>query len=287
MSILIKFILQLALVAAYTFLSITEDERLLEVESSDVLSASLDFLLFIIIMDLVITATKFFYRKRTGLKFPEKDSAIFGIENLAKLLIGLAVVISVFAAFGIDFKSLLTSISIVAAALAIIAKDFINDYLIGIYLSFTKDFQIGDYVKIGDSKGTIVEIGMQKVRFQNDDDDVVLIPHSTIYTNEIINYTRRDIRKASIGFQLAVDRVGNLEAFESELIESLKGFEQYIEPDSYKLSVITIAKDSIDLKFQYRIIKIDYSIQRRIRRKTIREVFNHISRINAPIPSKY
>lgn len=241
------------------------------------LEALFNFTVFWLMVDISLKVFRFFYEKGRKMSENFTDNVIFGITNIARLLIGIGFIISVFGAFGVNVQTLLTSISIFAAAIAIITKDFIFDFLIGLYFSFSKDFEIGDYVKIGETKGRIIEISMQKIRFQNDDDDVVIMPNSKIYTSEIINYTKRDIRLTSIDFQLSIDVISNIQQFEDELIKVLGEFEDYIESASYNLRVIDMKKDSIDFKFQYTIKSLDTEMQRKIRKQTIRAVFNYIS----------
>ena len=236
-----------------------------------------NFIAFWLIVDISLKIFKFLYLKGRKIFKGQRNNVIYGITNISKLVIGLGFIISIFNAFGIDIQTLLTSISIFAAAIAIITKDFIFDFLIGLYLSFSKDFEIGDYVKIGIIKGHIIEINMQKVRFQNDDDDVVIIPNSKIYMNEIINYTKRDIRLTSIDFQMDINVVESIELLEEELIKILGEFQELIEAQSYNLKVIEMKKDYIDFKFQYKIKALDSEMQRKIRKQTIRAVFSYIS----------
>src|SRR5690606_5985513 len=160
---------------------------------------------------------------------------------------------------------------------AILTKEYIVDFLSGIYLSFSNTFEINDYVKLDHQKGKIVEISMLKVKLRNDDDDIVIIPNSKVHYNEIINYTKRDVRLMSIDFQIALKHIDNIENLEREIILALENFSEYIEPHSFNLKVIEMKMDHLDLKFQYTLKGVDMDLQRQIRKKTIREVFNFIS----------
>ena len=149
------------------------------------------FIVFVIVVDLLRRLVSYIYAKRKNLSFSQKNNFQFGVNNIAKFIIGLGLIIALFGMFGIDIGALLTSLSIVAAAIAIITKEYINDFLIGLYFSFSKDIEINDYVKIGDHKGRVSEIQMLKIKILNDDDDMVIIPNSKVYNSEIINYTKK------------------------------------------------------------------------------------------------
>jgi len=247
------------------------------IHSSDVINSIFRFSFFLVLIDFLRRIVTFSYRKRKKLSPYHVDNFQFGINNIAKLLIGFGLIVTIFAMFGIDFMSLLTSLSIVAAAIAITTKEYIDDFLVGLYFSFSSDFEINDYVKIEDHKGKIVEIGMLKIKLLNDDEDIVIIPNSKLYSNEIINYTKKDIRSMSIDFQIDINHVRNIETLESELKTALAEMNDYIEPHSYNLKIKEMKKDALDLKFQYTIKKIDMDKLKKIRSMTVRQVFNHIS----------
>jgi MscS family membrane protein len=201
----------------------------------------------------------------------------FGIENIARLTVGLGFIAMLISLFGVNPLELITSLTIVAAAFAILTKEYIADFLSGIYLSFSNTFEVNDYVKIDNQKGKIVEISMLKVRILNDDYDVVIIPNTKVHYNEIINYTKKDVRLMTVDFQIALKHIDSIEQLEQGIITSLESFSEYIEPKSYNLKVVEMKTDSLDVKFQYKLNLIDMELQRNIRKKTIREVFNFIS----------
>jgi small-conductance mechanosensitive channel len=235
------------------------------------------FLLFGIFIDLLRRIIIYVYGKNKNLDSNTKKNFQFGINNIAKFLLGIGFIISAFAFFGIDFKSLVTSLSIVAAALAIITKDYITDFIIGLYFSFSRIIEINDYVKIVDTRGNISEISMLKIKLINDDGILVIIPNSKVYNSEIINYTKGNIRSLSIDFQIDIKAIKNLELFEKELISSLDTFKEYLEPNSFQLKIEEMTKDSINIKFQYTLKALDQEVQKKIRKKTVRQVFNYIS----------
>ncbi|MBU0558207.1 MAG: mechanosensitive ion channel family protein [Bacteroidetes bacterium] len=201
----------------------------------------------------------------------------FGIENIANFTIGVGLLVMVLSVFGVNPTELITSLTIVTATIVILTKEYIVDFLSGIYLSFSNTFEINDYVKIDNQKGKIVEISMLKVKILNDDDDIVSISNSKVYYNEIINYTKRDVRLMTVEFQIALKYLNTIEQLEQEIIASLGSFSEYIEPKSYNLKVVEMKMEYLELKFQYTLKHVDMDLHRKIRKKTMREIFNFIS----------
>jgi len=241
------------------------------------LQSVLAFVIFYIAVNFFSNAAKYFYSKKNNIPVNKKNNVHFGIENIANFTVGAGLFIMFLSIFGINPSELITSLTIVAAAFAILTKEYIVDFLSGVYLSFSNTFEINDFVKIDNQKGKIVEIGMMKVKILNDDDDIFIIPNSKVYYSEIINYTKRDVRLMTIDFQIALKYIDSIEQLEKEIISSLKSFSTYIEPKSYNLKVVEMKMDYLEVKFQYTLILVDMDLQRKIRKKTIREVFNFIS----------
>lgn len=246
-------------------------------ESHPMLYALLTFVIFYLFIKLLSTLIIAYYAKRNKIPFHKKDNVHFGIENIANILIAFGFIGFVLRLFGVDPFEIITSATIVAAAIALVTRDYIADFISGLYLSFSNTFGIGDYVKLDNHKGRIIEIGMLKIKILNDDDDLVIMPNFKVYFNEIINYTRRDARIMSIDFQVSLKNMISIEELEKDLIHTLDSFREYIMSKSYNLKVVDMKADYLEIKFQYKLKNIDPLLQREIRKKTMREVFNYIS----------
>lgn len=272
-SILLKVLVLAAAVFCRYFLPYTPSSP----TERNVIYTSLRLVMVLMVLNLVYDVLRGIYRSRNRLGDMIHDGFLLGLRNLFILFSSLVVGATLFGFFGIDFKTLFTTLSIVAAAIAIVTKEFLNDILIGIFLGFSKNFEIGDYVKIDDEKGKIVEIGLLKLKLLNDDDDLMLIPNSKVYSSEVTNFTKRDISILSIDFQIAIAKITSIDDLENELIHSLDSFAEYIHEESFLLKIVEVKKDYLDLKFQYRLKNLDRELQRQIRRKTVRQVLSYVT----------
>ncbi len=271
-SITVKIILLSILIAALSI----DSAILVYIQKNNVLNSIIQFVLFFLLTKIITTSIYFLYTKRQKIEFSKKDNFYYGINNIANVLIGIGFVISLFDSFGIELKTLLTSLSIIAAAIAVITKDYISDFLVGIYFSFSRNIEIDDYVKIGNHKGRIIEIEMLKIKLLNDNEDLVILPNGMVYSSEIINYTKSMINAMSIDFQLGIKIIEEIETLEYELQGELKEFQDFIELNSFQLKIIDLKKDFIDFKFLYKLKSLDVELQKKIRKKTIRKIYNYV-----------
>ncbi len=240
------------------------------------LAILIQFLLFAFAANVAVMALSWLYRRRKGMKSRQIDNVVLGLENIYYILLTVAAILTLFSLMGIAPQELLTSLSIAAAAIAIISKDFITDVISGIIISFSREISIDDYVKIGEHKGKVIDLTINKVALLNEDDDVIFIPNTKFYASEVVNYTKREIRKVNIEFEVNINSFTTIEELETDLIRTLGDFKEHIVPNSFHLKIVDLRKDSLDLKFQYVVDRRDRDLEREIRKKTVRQVLNFV-----------
>lgn len=279
--IVFRYLIRLFVLGGLLYLrSILERHKGFLDDTYPILYSIISFLLFFIIVNIATAILIMAYRLRKNLPYKFSDNVINGINNLYYLIVAFGIAMMILGVFGIDFKSLITSLSIVAAALAIISKEYVSSIISGFFISFSHEISIDDYVQISGQKGTVLDISLAKIILLNEDDDIIFIPNDKVYLGEIINYTKREIRKVSIDFELNLDYFTSMEELEDNLADSLVDFYSYIEEDSFNVKIVEVKHNYLYLKFQYTLKEINRDIEKLIRRRTIRQIVNTIKKDN-------
>ena len=151
------------------------------------ISILITFFIFLLSLRVIVRLLSWWYRRRKNMPPDKNDNVIYGLSNLYFLLVVMVSILTVLSLMGIDYRELFTSLSIVAAAIAIISKDFITEIISGLVISFSRKLNTDDYVKIGENKGKIIDIDLYKTMLLNEDDDVIILPNSKVFSSEIIN----------------------------------------------------------------------------------------------------
>lgn len=237
----------------------------------------LRFVIFLFSVSLMVRLLAMIYRHRKHLPYNKKDNVTLGLSNISIMIIAVYGLISGFEIIGLKPGQIFTSLSIVAAAFAILSKDFFADIISGIVISFSKEISIDDYVKVGEYRGKIIDINIAKIALLNEDDDIVFMPNSTVFTSDIINYTKKQIKKTSIDFEVPTSNITTIEDLEEQLMVSLSEYHHLIEPNSYNIRVVHIKKDFLVLKFQYSLIQFSREMERQIKRKAVRYIVRNIN----------
>lgn len=230
---------------------------------------------FLIFLDFVQFGTTAWYRRRH--KITRDDNFIIGVGQIYLLLVVIGLIVGILSLFRIDVRQLFTSLSIVFAGIAILTKDYISNMINGMIITFSGQLSIGDNVRIGLQRGKIMDITLQNIHLLNDDDDMIYIPNSLLLTSEVVNYTKREVKRSSIEFEIDLRHLKNVEELERTLIEALSQFKGLIKPESHYLRVAEVKKDCVAMKFQYILQEPNKELERQIRRRTTRRLVEVIS----------
>lgn len=215
------------------------------------------------------------YRRRNKKNNRVRGNYILGINQIAALLNAVFIVLGLMLAFGIDPAKFLTSITIVAMAIALLFRDYITNMISGLLIMFSDQFTIGDTVKIGEHQGKIMDITLANIMVKNDDDDVVLIPNNTAFTANIINQSLQNSKKLTVDFELPLVDSYDQSALEKSLGDILQRYEEHVVSGSPQLRVVGVGKDYVHYKFQFSTVKKDISLRRKIRNELYSAVINH------------
>ncbi|MGC9046838.1 MAG: mechanosensitive ion channel family protein [Minisyncoccia bacterium] len=103
------------------------------------------------------------------------SDVIFYLVFLGSIIVGFKVV-------GVDVNAILAGLGLGSFILGLALKDIISSFVNGIFILSTKTFQIGDFVQIGDKKGTVKSINLRYTVLIDDSNNktIILIPNSLV-----------------------------------------------------------------------------------------------------------
>jgi len=127
------------------------------------------------------------------------------LRDLAKLLLLLAAVLCVMKfVYGKELGALIAASGVAAIVLGFALQSLLGDVVAGVALNLEKPFDIGDWVRVDDTDGEVVEINWRATRLRTRDDNFLIIPNGTITKQNIVNFhypTRLHALKCSVGIE--------------------------------------------------------------------------------------
>jgi MscS family membrane protein len=271
---IIKIIISIGIVLAFLYLR-NNDQIFQGFSNAKVIKTVLSLLIVLIairtVIEIIIVTSNIDNRPNKNYM---KDNLLIGMKNLYTIITVVAVFLGILSLMGLEIREVFTTLSIVAAAIAIVTKEFLAEIIIGIINGFSSKIEIDDVVQYNGLKGKILEIGLQKITLLTEDDHVIYVPNTKFYNADLINYTKREERKLSVDFQMDTKKVESFDDLEKKLSLAISPFEKYIVPNSCFLKVEKVTKDAVDFSFHYMLKEMKRDIPKQIKRILLRSVTN-------------
>jgi small-conductance mechanosensitive channel len=105
--------------------------------------------------------------------------------------------------FGIKLPALLGAAGIFGIALGFASQTSVSNIISGLFLIGEKPFEVGDIIKIADTKGTVLSIDLLSIKLRTFDNQFIRIPNENIIKTGVVNITRFPIRRMDIRLGVA------------------------------------------------------------------------------------
>ena len=166
-------------------------------------------------------------------------------------IIGILFVLKI--GFKVDIGALLTGLSIIGAALALAAKESIENLIASFIIFFDKPFYTGDTVKVNNLTGTIGKIehiGLRSTRIRTTDQTLVTVPNKQMVDSVVDNWSMRTSRRSEI--KIEFDNANNTALIEHFIAET-KTYLQKKNPTINKFTVFLtdFSKSSTTVTIEY------------------------------------
>lgn len=192
----------------------------------------------------------FFYSKKNKGKTPIHSNFVIGINQLSTILNVTFMVIAVFVLLGIDIKEFLTSITLIAMAIALIFREYITNMISGLIIMFSDKYEVSNYIKIGEHNGRIEDIGLQNIRIITEDGDSVMIPNNTFFISSVTNKSIDNRGRYNIEFQIPFNsEMNQIKLLEDTTVQFFKTYSD-IQLQNLKLSLSKVTFEY----YQYKLI---------------------------------
>ncbi len=212
-----------------------------------------------------------FYSRRNASQ-KVRGNFVLGINRVAAILNVVFFVIAIMIAFGINPKEFITSMTIVAMAIAVIFREYIANMISGLIIMFSDQFSIGDHIKLGDHSGKIRDITFSNIVILDDEEEIVLIPNNLVFTTVTVNKSAQISNRLSVWFELPVAEKIDTALLKQQLEPRLRALPDLMPDGTIVVKVATLGKDFV--RYKVELNAVDGSNQRRKRIES--EVLNAV-----------
>ncbi|MEM8678595.1 MAG: mechanosensitive ion channel family protein [Planctomycetota bacterium] len=125
------------------------------------------------------------------------------LGRLITYTVMIMVVLGVLGGYGIDVTSFAAILAAGGFAIGLALQGSLANFAAGIMLLVFRPFKIGDYVRVGDSKGTVYELDLFTTRLDTPDNRRLIVPNGEVFGKVIENYSHNPTRRVDVSVGVA------------------------------------------------------------------------------------
>ena len=91
--------------------------------------------------------------------------------------------------WGVDLSAALTALGVTSLVVSFALQDTLSGLASGLLLLSDQPFQTGDWIRVGDIEGEVVDINWRTSRIRNRNGDMVVVPNSELAASSLVNFT--------------------------------------------------------------------------------------------------
>lgn len=219
------------------------------------------------------------FRFRKSMDDKKKKTIMTVFINIIKFFIIVIAIVSILDVYGIDTKSILASLGVFTAVLALALQDILKDFVAGMTIILEGQYRIGDTITIGSFKGEVINLTLKTTRVKAYTGEIKIFANRNI--SEVINHTLDNslaIVDVGVAYEENLNKVdeilNNLCKKLTEELENIKGNVELLGVNELASSAVV-----------YRItVPVTANKQFEIQRKILKEVKLELDKNNISIP---
>ncbi|HEY4062630.1 MAG TPA: mechanosensitive ion channel domain-containing protein [Puia sp.] len=189
-------------------------------------------------------------RKKARIGGGHRDSQIIVfMRDFFKVIIGIIGILLILdSAFKVNVSSILASLGLAGAAVALAAKESIENLIASFVIFFDKPFTAGDVLKVNNISGTVEKIGLRSTRIRTDQKTYVTVPNKQMVDSIVDNLTLRTQRKGELRLELSLSTPAGL------LDKLIGGIKKILQKDRVENSSVFLN----DISGTAFLVNVDY-----------------------------
>jgi small-conductance mechanosensitive channel len=228
------------------------------------------------ILDLVMNV---FYDKAQGTETKVDDVLIPMVHKVFRFILYFVGFSFVASNMGVNVTSIIAGLGIGGVALALAAKDTVENIFGSITLLFDRPFEVGDWVVINNVEGTVESIGLRSTRVRTFYCSLVNVPNANLIRANVDNFGRRSYRRIKTVLSITYDTPPEkIEAF-CEGIREVIRHHPTTRKDYYHVYLNQFNSSSLDILLYCFLDVNDWAIELRERQRLFLDIIRLANRL--------
>jgi MscS family membrane protein len=227
-----------------------------------------------LLWDFVTVWTQRLRRRMTSLEERGTLSLTLLLHRVLKLGIAVTALLSIFYLAGLNLSAALAGLGIGGIAVALAAQKTIENLFGGISILTDRVIRVGDLCRVGETIGTVEDIGLRSTRIRTDERGLISVPNGSLATANVENLSARDKMRVfcRIGLRYETSRE-QLERVLTQISTMLRNHPR-VETSSAWIRLAKLADSALQLEMQAYILTRDYDDYTSVRENLLLRVMD-------------
>ncbi|MBO9473017.1 mechanosensitive ion channel [Shimia sp. R10_1] len=215
-------------------------------------------------------------------KTPEIDQTLGNFAaSIVRWVILLMVLVAILGIFGIEATSLVAMLGAATLAIGLAMQGTLSDLAAGFMLILFRPYKIGQYVDVGGTAGTVVDLNLFVTEMVTPDNVQIIIPNGQAWGSIITNFSAHDTRRVDVVF--GIDYGDDAEKAKKIIIDTAYADERVLRDPEGWARVTNLGDSSVDITMRVWCKAEDYWELKFALTQAIKEAFDKDG-ISIPYP---
>lgn len=190
------------------------------------------------------------------------------LENIVAYVVMFVMLIAILGVFDINASGLLAGAGVIGLAVGFGAQSLVKDVITGLFILLEDQFSVGDYVRIGQFEGAVLEIGLRTTKMKSWTGEIHILPNGSI--TQVTNFSISNsvaFVDVSISYESDINRAEQV--IEKLLQELPEKYEEMVTTPQL-LGVQTLAASEVVLRVISEVEPMKHAVIARALRKEIK-----------------
>ncbi|MFC7098682.1 mechanosensitive ion channel family protein [Halobaculum marinum] len=157
----------------------------------------------------------------------------------------------VFTVWGVNPGNLLVGAGFAGIVLGLAARQTLGAVLAGFVVLFSRPFELGDWVVIGDQEGVVTDITIVNTQIRTFDEEYVMIPNDVVTDTEVVNRSRKG--RLRLNLDVGVDYATDVDRAAEIAEEAMRGHDLVLAQPDPHVVLTGFGDSSVGLRLRFYI----------------------------------
>ncbi|MFD0940298.1 mechanosensitive ion channel family protein [Pedobacter boryungensis] len=181
--------------------------------------------------------------------------------------------------FEVNALSLITGLGIGGIAIALAAKETLENLIASFTIFIDKPFTVGDLVKVDGIEGTIEKVGFRSTVLRSTDKTTIIIPNRAMIDGVLENMTRRNFRRVKFN-------IGIIYETEADMIKNIiADLEVFLNANPHtadsSVTFDSFADSSLNIQILYLVENIEFNNYLKVKEEVNFKIIEIVHKYNS------